>query len=59
MGARALAAGDLDYKVDVAALLPGQRRAGEDINSVALGISQVIRKSQYRSLAYTIEGLGK
>ena len=33
--------------------------AESPVNSVALGISQVIRKSQYRSLAYTIEGLGK
>ncbi len=29
------------------------------IGSAALGLAQVIRKSAYRSLAYTIEGLGK
>ena len=33
--------------------------AESPVNSVALGISQVIKKSNYRSLAYTIEGLGK
>lgn len=29
------------------------------INTVALGLAQVIKKVQYRPLAYTIEGLGK
>lgn len=33
--------------------------AESPINSCALGLSQVIKKSNYRSLAYTIEGLGK
>lgn len=33
--------------------------AESPINTVALGLAQVIKKSQYRSLAYTIEGLGK
>ena len=33
--------------------------AESPVNSVALGLSQVIRKSNYRSLAYPIEGLGK
>ncbi len=33
--------------------------ADSPVNTVALGLAQVIRKSQYRSLAYTIEGLGR
>lgn len=33
--------------------------ADAPINTVALGLAQVIKKVQYRSLAYTIEGLGK
>lgn len=33
--------------------------ADSPVNTVALGLSQVVKKTQYRSLAYTIEGLGK
>jgi rod shape-determining protein MreB len=33
--------------------------AESPINTVALGLSQVIKKNNYRSLAYMIEGLGK
>lgn len=33
--------------------------ADAPINTVALGLAQVIKKMQYRPLAYTIEGLGK
>ncbi len=33
--------------------------AESPVTTVALGLAQVIKKSQYRSLAYTIEGLGK
>lgn len=33
--------------------------ADEPVNTAALGMAQVIKKVQYRSLAYTIEGLGK
>ena len=33
--------------------------ADSPINTVALGLAQVIKKIQYRPLAYTIEGLGK
>ncbi len=33
--------------------------AESPVNTVALGLAQVIKKSQYRTLAYTIEGLGK
>ena len=33
--------------------------AESPVNSCVLGLSQVIKKSNYRSLAYTLEGLGK
>lgn len=33
--------------------------AESPVNSAALGLSQVIKKSNYKSLAYTIEGLSK
>lgn len=33
--------------------------ADAPINTVALGLAQVIKKMQYRPLAYTIEGLGR
>jgi rod shape-determining protein MreB len=33
--------------------------AESPVNSVVLGLSQVIKKSPYRALAYTIEGLGR
>lgn len=33
--------------------------AESPVNSVALGLSQVIKKANYKSLAYTIEGLSK
>ena len=32
--------------------------ADSPVNTVAQGLAQVIKKVQYRSLAYTIEGLG-
>ena len=32
--------------------------ADSPVNTVAQGLAQVIKKAQYRSLAYTIEGLG-